>query len=101
VEITGAFIGVVVGLVAGIVGAILIHAVFDPKSDVKAILPWVVTMLGSVGVAIWQAEWIKNVMMQSQWLIPSFCATFLLTMLYPAVRMILLVGNNLGQGSKE
>jgi uncharacterized membrane protein YcjF (UPF0283 family) len=100
VEITGAFIGAVVGLVAGIVGAILIHAVFDPKSDVKAILPFV-TMLGSVGVAIWQAEWIKNVMIQSQWLIPSFCATFLLTMLYPAVRMILLVGHSLGQGSKE
>jgi len=97
----GAFIGVVVGLIAGIIAAILINAVFDPKSDVKAILPWIVTMLVPVGAAIWQQDWIKNEMTQSKSLIPSFCVTFLLTILYPAVRMILRVGHNLGQGSKS
>ena len=97
--IAAGLIGLVVGVIAGIVGSILIYFIFDPKSDVKAILP-IGAMLLPIFGAIYGVEWIKTVMAHRPlWLIPSGCAAFLLTILYPAVRMILHVGQSMGRGS--
>jgi uncharacterized membrane protein YcjF (UPF0283 family) len=98
-DITGAIIGGAIGLVAGIIGVILINAVFDPKSDVKpllsiggALIPIVATLYG--------ADWIRDTMKRSEWLIPAACIAFLLTILYPATRVVLRVGHNVGRGSQ-